>query len=163
MGPPQKGRPMRISRPDSENRHQRYAELIDATQVRLIRGRVVYGSNCAEAGPDASALLTADPIGEPVEPGALPLVFALKRLELFQPCWSCEGHLGVDGELWKLPRIWFYAGSLVGVKLLGDGLTKLQKAGQLRASWRVVLTFSDPDNVENKKTTRREDVPGGCS
>ncbi len=75
--------------------------------------------------------MSCDPDHHPIEPAVLPLVFAMKRQGTFQPCWSCEGHLGLDGTLWKIPRIWFYARSLVAARLLTEGLGDLYQAGAL--------------------------------
>jgi hypothetical protein len=100
--------------------------------------------NCSEA-PRA---LTSDPVNYPIEPGILPLVFGMKRLGIFEPCWSCEGHLGPSGVLWKLPRVWFYSESSIHVRMLVDGLKELETAGKLDHRWRITVTFSDPDNPE---------------
>jgi len=51
----------------------------------------------------------------PIESGIAPLVFELKRLGVFEPCWSCEGHNDPGGNLWKIPRVWFYCDSVVQV------------------------------------------------
>ena len=37
-------------------------------------------------------MLSSDPERYPIEPGIVPLVFALRGLRVFEPCWSCEGH-----------------------------------------------------------------------
>lgn len=103
---------------------------------------------CSPDCPEAPALLSSDPKEHPVEPGIVPLVFALKRTGYFSPCWSCEGHLGPDGALWKLPRVWFYCDSMVHVRLLYGALHSLKLAGILRHDWQVAVTFSDPDNPE---------------
>jgi hypothetical protein len=92
--------------------------------------------------------MSEDPVKEPIEPAVAPLVFAMKRLELFQPCWSCEGHTGLDGSLWKLPKVWFYTRSLVGVRLLSDGIKELEHSRQLAGRWHIAVTFSDRDNVD---------------
>jgi hypothetical protein len=84
----------------------------------------------------------------PIEAAVVPLVYEMRRLGMFQPCWSCEGHLGPKGELWKLPSVWFYCDSLVHVRLLGSGLGGLFTKGTLKTKWQVVVTFSDPDNIE---------------
>jgi hypothetical protein len=154
---------MRIGRPDPENSRNRRSELDDAAKVRLVEGRIC-GANCTavcpQCGavncqcqcsvdcPDAPAMMSEDPVREPIEPGVAPLVFAMKRLELFQPCWSCEGHTGLDGALWKLPKVWFYAKSMVGVRLLSDGVKALEQDKRLNGRWHVAVTFSDPDNVD---------------
>lgn len=117
---------------------------------------------CAPECPDAPAALSSDPETHPVEAAILPLVFEMRRLGLFCPCWSCEGHLDPAGQLWKLPAVWFYCDSLVHVRLLAAGLTRLSAAGGLKAKWQVVVTFSDPDNVETAFSLEpREPLPSG--
>lgn len=103
---------------------------------------------CTPTCPDAPKALTSDPVNYPIETGIVPLVFEMKRLGIFEPCWSCEGHLGPTGDLWKLPRVWFYSESTVHIRLLVDGLKDMHIAGDLTHDWQVVVTFSDPDNPE---------------
>lgn len=154
---------MRIGRPDQQNSRSRRTELTDAAKLRTVEGRIC-GVNCtavcpscgatncqcrcSAACPDAPAMMSEDPVKEPIEPAVAPLVFAMKRLELFQPCWSCEGHTGLDGSLWKLPKVWFYTRSLVGVRLLSDGIKELEHSRQLAGRWHIAVTFSDRDNVD---------------
>lgn len=92
-------------------------------------------------------MLSVDP-DLPIEPNIASLVFEMKRLGLFTPCWSCEGHLGTGGALWKLPRVWFYCESLTHVRLLADGLKDLDVGKKLSTRWQIVVTFSDADNPE---------------
>jgi len=92
--------------------------------------------------------ISSDPDRHPIEPAVAPLVFAMKQVVASQPCWSCEGHLDLDGRPWKSPRVWFYSDSMVAVRLLTDGLNNLARMGKLQASWRVSVTYSDPTNAE---------------
>lgn len=78
----------------------------------------------------------------------MPLVYEMVRLGIFRPCWSCEGHVGNDGALWKVPRVWFYCDSVTHLRLLTDGLKDMHHAGALSASWQLVVTFSDRDNLD---------------
>jgi hypothetical protein len=84
----------------------------------------------------------------PVEPLVAPLVFELKKLGVFHPCWSCEGHTDHVGNLWKIPRIWFYADSVVHIRVLADAIGRLFNARRLSARWQVVLTYSDAANPD---------------
>lgn len=97
--------------------------------------------------PDAPAMLSSE-IDYPLEPKITPVVFELKRLAVFHPCWSCEGHEDKTGKLWKVPRVWFYAQSVVHVRLLADSMAELYLDGKLNASWEVVLTVTDTDNTD---------------
>lgn len=101
---------------------------------------------CSRFCPQAPGALTNDP-NYPIEPAIAPLVFEMKRLGLFEPCWSCGGHAGPQGEVWKTPAVWFYVSALTHVRLLAGGLAKLEAAGRLSAHWRIAITFSDPDNA----------------
>jgi len=156
---------MRIGRPVSstDRDRQRRVEIERAVASQPIEGRVC-GEACAKtcpqcgAGtcqcmcspqcPDIPRAISSDPDRHPIEPAVAPLVFALKRTAKFQPCWSCEGHLGLDGRIWKLPRVWFYCESMVEIRLLTDGLMSLEQSGVLNTAWRIGVTFSDPDNAE---------------
>ncbi len=87
-------------------------------------------------------MLTSDP-AFPIEPLIAPLVYEMKRSGFFEPCWSCEGHSGPDGALFKSPTVWFYC-TPGHLRLLAGGLGRLR----LHARWRVVITHSDTDNPE---------------
>lgn len=156
---------MRIERPDSpaDRADRLVSEIAEAAMASGRDGRVC-GEACTlkcprcgstacqcECSPDcldAPRALSTEPDTLPIEPGILPLVFEMKRLGLFTPCWSCEGHPRTDGSLWKLPAVWFYSDSMVHVRLLSQGLSSLRAAGVLSAPWQVVVTFSDPDNLK---------------
>jgi hypothetical protein len=103
---------------------------------------------CSPCCPQAPRALSTDPDRHPIEPGILPLVYEMKRAGMFSPSWSCEGHVGSDGSLSKIPRVWFTCESMTHLRLLADGLGSLRHAGKLRAPWQVAVTFSDPDNAE---------------
>jgi hypothetical protein len=105
-------------------------------------------SHCSRHCPDIPRMLSSDPENLPLESRIAPLVYELKRLEVFQPCWSCEGHNGSDGKLWKIPRVWFYCRSVVHLRVLADALEELHLNDRLSVPWRVVLTFSDDDNAD---------------
>ena len=102
---------------------------------------------CSPHCTDAPRGLSSDP-AFPIETLIAPLVFEMKRLGLFEPCWSCEGHARPDGAMHKSPSVWFYAKAMVHVRLLADGLVKLHGAGRLHTPWRVTVTFSDPNNPD---------------
>lgn len=92
--------------------------------------------------------MSSDPVNHPLEGRIAPLVYELKRLEAFHPCWSCEGHDGPDGKLWKIPRVWFYCASVVHLRVLADAVKELHLTETLSVPWRVVLTFSDENNSD---------------
>ncbi len=156
---------MRIQRRDScgNDSNQLSEELSKAIHTNGIEGRVCSttcaikcdscGSKscqcmCSTRCPDALKLLSAEPERYPIEPIILPLVFEMKRLGMFVPCWSCEGHLQTDGTVWKVPRVWFYCEAPVYLRLLSDGLNGLKHNGKLNNDWHIVVAFSDRDNPE---------------
>ncbi len=103
---------------------------------------------CSRRCPDIPRVISSDPDNHPLEGAIAPLVYELKRLEAFHPCWSCEGHNGSDGKLWKIPRVWFYCESVVQLRVLADAVKELHLAERLSVPWRVTLTFSDEDNAD---------------
>lgn len=103
---------------------------------------------CSRLCPDIPRIMSSDPENHPLESRIAPLAYELKRLEAFHPCWSCEGHNGSDGKLWKIPRVWFYCESVVQLRVLADAVKELHLAERLSVPWRVVLTFSDEDNAD---------------
>ena len=134
-------------------------------QIRQELGEILHGGmdgvpvcapDCPQAGPerrsrhcpDIPRMLSSDPENHSLESRIAPLVYALKRLEVFDPCWSCEGRNGTDGALWKVPRVWVYCRSVVHLRVLADALKELRLDRRLSAPWRVVLTFSDRDNAD---------------
>lgn len=103
---------------------------------------------CAPECPEAAKALSSEPARYPIEPGILPLVFAMKRTGIFDPCWSCEGHLLADGGVWKAPMVWFYSRSMVYLRLLGDSIARIKGSGGLGAPWKIMVTYSDPGNPD---------------
>jgi hypothetical protein len=92
--------------------------------------------------------LSSEPELYPIEKGVLPLVFELNCLEVCRPFWSCEGHEDDRGVVTRIPRVWFYARSLVYPRLVDDHLHGLRIAETLAYPWRVCLTYSEDDNVD---------------
>ncbi len=103
---------------------------------------------CTRDCPEIPYALSSDPVDHPLEPGITALVFELKRLNVYYPCWSCEGHESPDRGLWRIPRVWFYCRSVVHVRLLSDGVKELFIRKITGARWQVVVTFSEVDNPD---------------
>ncbi len=103
---------------------------------------------CSRRCPKIPEVLSTDPDRHPIEPRIAPLTFELKRLGVFHPCWSCEGHNDPQGRLWKVPRVWFYCNSVVHVRVLSDAVRHLHTQRRLIAPWRVTLTHTTPDNPD---------------
>ena len=104
--------------------------------------------DCSRHCPDIPRALSSDPQRHPLETRIAPLVYELKRLAVFEPCWSCEGHNKPDGSFWKLPQVWFYCRSVVHLRVLADGIKELHVDGKLSVPWQIAITFSDGDNVD---------------
>ncbi len=102
--------------------------------------------SCSSACPHISTVLTCDP-AFPIEELIAPLAFELKRLGVFEPCWSCEGHKDKTGNLWKVPRVWFYCDSVVYVRVLSGVLKDMDIEERLEVPWQVRVTFSDDKNL----------------
>ena len=77
-----------------------------------------------------------------------PLVFELKRLGAFHPCWSCEGHNDGEGRLHKKPAIWFYADSVVHIRALAAAIDRMSYRRTLNERWQVVVTHTDLGNPD---------------
>lgn len=103
---------------------------------------------CSRNCPDIPHFLSSDPERHPLEKRIAPLAFELKRLGVFQPCWSCEGHNHRDGTYWKPPRIWFYSHSVVHLRMLADGLKELHLKNRLSGPWQVVATHTEEDSID---------------
>lgn len=84
----------------------------------------------------------------PIELAVAPLVLELRRLRVFHPNWSCEGHNNPQGALWKLPKVWFTCGSVLCVRLLAETVRQMKLKDGLCAHWSVTLAHSDADNPE---------------
>jgi hypothetical protein len=115
-------------------------------------------TGCHRDCPAAARRLSSEGEHSPVEPLVAPLVFELKKLGVFHPCWSCEGHTDQAGNLSKTPRVWFYADSVVHVRALADAINRLFYARRLAARWQLVLTYSDPTNPDTTFSLEPEPV-----
>ena len=109
--------------------------------------------------PQTPRRLSSEGEQSPVEPLVAPLVFELKKLGVFYPCWSCEGHADQNGKVRNIPRIWFYAHSVVHIRGLADAINRLFNAGRLSTRWQIVLTHSDADNPDTTFSLEPEPAP----
>ncbi|MDH5409475.1 MAG: hypothetical protein OEZ33_10930 [Gammaproteobacteria bacterium] len=96
-------------------------------------------TQCDSKCVNAPGALSSEPEAHPIELKVVPIVFELSALRLLQPCWSCEGHVNGQGELWKLPQISFYTASEIYPKLLAGYLTRLRNQSILNYPWQVVM------------------------
>ncbi len=94
----------------------------------------------------APEMLSSEDETYPLEKLVAPLVFEIKKLGVFHPCWSCEGHNDTEGKLWKIPRVWFYSDSVVHVRALVIAIDQINNIHHLSTRWSIVVTYSDPSN-----------------
>lgn len=94
------------------------------------------GQLCTYACPQAAQMLSSDD-AFPIESGILPLVFELKATRIFEPVWSCEGHYGPDGRIFRKPSIWFCCESLPQTNTLADVISSLCIEIKAAVRWRI--------------------------
>ena len=100
-------------------------------------------ASCSSKCQYASRMMSSEPEKFPIEEAIAPLVYALYTLRLLTPCWSCEGHLAVDGKIGKLPKVWFYCDSGFYPRMIAQVIGNLQAHHKIGYSWMVrVLPFS---------------------
>ncbi len=108
------------------------------------RGSPVCTCGCSSACAHAPRQLSSEPDTFPIEPGILPLVYALSSLRVIFPCWSCEGHFHDSGAFRKLPGVWFFARCLAYPSVIAAHLSDLRIAGKLARPWHVrVVDWGD--------------------
>ncbi len=144
-----------------ERRHQRQEHLTDeraaleAMTTSVIRQGPVCAPNCeratcqscSRACPYIPQMLSSDPNTHPLEPKIAPLAFEIKKLGVFWPCWSCEGHNDQHNNLLKTPAVWFYASSVIHLRVLGESIADMSYENRLSKPWQLRLCFSDSDNL----------------
>jgi hypothetical protein len=79
---------------------------------------------------------------------AMPLVWKLKKIGVFHQVWSCEGQEDLMGNLWIIPRVWFYSDSDVHILALAKIVENLFSVGKISTQWGVSVTYSDGENPE---------------
>jgi hypothetical protein len=86
--------------------------------------------------------MSTEPERYPVEPKITSLVFGFNSLRICPPFWSCEGHLDNQGQVNRLPQVWFYSRSLIYPRIITDLLSKLLAKRVIKNTWHVCVTFS---------------------
>ena len=90
--------------------------------------------------------LSSEPQKYPIEDAILPLVYAFYTLRLLTPCWSCEGHNDHRGDIFKIPKLWFYSSHDFYPKLIAQWVSTHKGEGKLNNHWGVrILPFSQTD------------------
>lgn len=102
---------------------------------------------CSSECAHAPFVMSSDPERYPIERNIVGLVFELNCLRVCPPYWSCEGHQFPNGELLRVPQVWFYSRSMIYPKLIGDYVTNLHIQGKISCPWHICLAYSD-DSLE---------------
>lgn len=95
---------------------------------------------CTSDCQNAPQQLSIDAVNYPIETNVVPLVYELAAMRVIQPCWSCEGHLNPNGELWKIPQVSFYSASPIYAQLLLRHISALKLQKRLTYPWHVALS-----------------------
>lgn len=111
-------------------------------------GSVTCACHCDRNCPHAPLAMSSEPDEFPVEPGIVPLVFALYSLRQAEPCWSCEGHTKEDGSFWRLPQAWFYCRSQVLPRIIADSISQLRSQGVTEATWILNVTYAAEESLD---------------
>ncbi len=91
----------------------------------------------------APMAMSSDPNRYPIEVKIVSLVFSFNCLRVCQPYWSCEGHTFTNGEIHRVPQVWFYSRSMIYPKLIGDYVFNLWASKTIAHPWHVCLSFSE--------------------
>lgn len=97
-------------------------------------------SQCNALCHDVAKALSIEPDRYPIEDKIVPLVYEIMSTNMLQTCWSCEGHMNEDGEIWKLPNVSFYSKSVFYPKLLLIHLSNLKLDHVLKYQWQIILS-----------------------
>lgn len=97
-------------------------------------------NNCSAKCVRAPYALSEDRDLYPIEEHVVPLVFELTTMRIVQTCWSCEGHINIDGEIWKYPQVSFYTNKPIYSQLICNYLADLHINKKLKYPWEVVLS-----------------------
>lgn len=98
---------------------------------------------CSPQCTHAPFAMSSEPDLYPIEKKITALVYGFNSLRICAPYWSCEGHMRADGEVHKVPQIWFYAQSMIYPKLIGQYINELEMDGRLAYPWHICLTYAD--------------------
>lgn len=88
--------------------------------------------------------LTSDKDKFPIETKILPIVYTLSEMNVCQTCWSCEGHNDANGNIIKLPQVWFYTNSMMLLRLLSDSMASFSGKGVIY-DWKISSAYTARD------------------
>jgi len=99
--------------------------------------------HCSFRCPYAPQMMSSDPKKHPIEGHVVPISYAIYTTRLMMPCWSCEGHAHASGEIYKMPKVWFYSVTDFYPKLVAQYLGDLRGKHLIENEWHVtILQFS---------------------
>jgi hypothetical protein len=87
--------------------------------------------------------MSSDSVRYPIEEKIISLVFMLNCLRVCTPYWSCEGHQFPNGELFRVPQVWFYSRSMIYPKLIGEYVFKLKHEKSIHYPWHICIAYTD--------------------
>ena len=119
---------------------------------------------CSWKCPYLPIELSSEPTRYPIEEKIIPLVFEINTLRLTTTFWSCEGHANKSGAVVKIPKVMFYAQSILLPNLISEYIQKLQFKNILTYEWLVkaqglspnmqAIYSLEPDDGRNFKTMK---------
>lgn len=121
----------------------------DCTKACSCSKSAVCLCDCSTVCPQMRAQLSSDKVNYPIEDKISPLVYAFNMMNVAKSCWSCEGHTNIDGELTKLPQLWFYSDSTLLLRLLDDSLSLFHIKGMTTSSWGITSTYSARESLDD--------------
>lgn len=97
-------------------------------------------------GPDceqANSVMSSEGENYPIDEKIVTLVFGLNCLRVCTPYWSCEGHRFGNGELHRVPQVWFYSRSMIYPKMMGEIVTQMKFKKKIRNPWHVCISYAE--------------------
>lgn len=94
------------------------------------------GCSCSPECAECPLYMSSEPERYPIENEIVSIVYALYTTRVCAPCWSCGGHAPeTENQNPKLPRVWFYARSIVYPRLLAEYLDDLTFRKVITQAW----------------------------
>lgn len=87
--------------------------------------------------------MSSDPVRYSIEDKIVAMVFSLNCLRVCPPYWSCEGHNLVNGEILRIPQVWFYSKSIIIPKIIGEYIFNLKRNAVISYPWHICLAYAD--------------------
>ncbi|PHR93271.1 MAG: hypothetical protein COA69_04825 [Robiginitomaculum sp.] len=98
---------------------------------------------CSAACGHAPFAMSSEPDRYPIEEKVVSLVYGFNALRICAPYWSCEGHNHANGELFRVPQIWFYSKSMIYPQLIGHYIGALEFEKKITYPWHICLTYAN--------------------